>query len=318
MSALHPTHGKYSDCSGCSLCLLVCPVWREHRDLCLTPHGHAKALQQGIITEEMATNTLSCSLCMACLPVCPENLDIVEMILNLRRQLKVPDGQRERLLSMNSTPTTLPLTSCSTLLLPDLALQAAPRILSRTLDLLQIRQAADDGADIALALESATTIPELRLQQFLAPLRSLKKIIVAEGLLLRQLRRWLPATKIIGLGEALSSQENVRRNLRANDLYVIEPRAYHADYSRLVKYYDRLRTIHHCAFNLDLQRIAIPATVRNLQQRLGLAEPDDAAQTRWVLQGRQIDRIVVENLEDRAAFAAVCDIPVLHLAELAT
>jgi ferredoxin len=43
-----PASGKgYAACSGCSLCLLVCPVWRATRDIRLTPHGRAKALQHG-------------------------------------------------------------------------------------------------------------------------------------------------------------------------------------------------------------------------------------------------------------------------------
>ena len=312
MTALY--HKTYSDCSGCSLCLLVCPVWRQHRDLCLTPHGFAKALQQGISAAEIAADTLHCSLCMACVPVCPENIDLVDMILDLRRHLKAPFSQPE-LRANPDRPDAAPVSGSA--LLPDDALRASPEVLSRTLALLDLAQAPDDGADISLALEAGTEIQPQRLQQFLAPLRLLKKIIVADGLLLRHLRRWLPGANILGLGETLSRLEAVRRGLRANDLYVLEPRAYHAEYQRLVKYYDQLRLNYNCAFNLDLQRIAIPATMRNLQQRLGLAAIDDTAQTRWVLQGRQIGRIVVENLEDRAAFAALCDLPVVHLAELA-
>ena len=109
----------------------------------------------------------------------------------------------------------------------------------------------------------------------------------------------------------------VRRNLRASDLYVIEPRAYHADYPRLVKHYDRLRAECGSAFNLDLQRIAIPAAARSLPQRLGLEPVDDGVQLRWMLQGRNVTRIVVESIEDRAAFEGACALPVVHLADLA-
>ena len=43
-------NADYAACSGCSLCLLVCPVWRRRRDdLRLTPHGRAKALQHGAV-----------------------------------------------------------------------------------------------------------------------------------------------------------------------------------------------------------------------------------------------------------------------------
>ena len=100
------------------------------------------------------------------------------------------------------------------------------------------------------------------------------------------------------------------------DLYVIEPRAYHAEYQRLVKHNDHLRAESRSSFNLDLQRIAIPATSRSLPQRLGIVAPDDDEQARWVLHGRSITRIVVESLEDRAALEKVSDVPVVYLAEL--
>ncbi len=311
---------NYSDCSGCSLCLLVCPVWRQHRDISLTPHGHAKALQNVNSAADVVASVENCTLCMACEPVCPENIDIIGMILDLRRQLAAPTWLHELQTRVNERATrpVAPAPSSSTMLLPDQALYAYPDILARIVALLRsVNISDDDGSDISLALESGAAIPEQRLQRFLTQLRQLKRIIVADGLLLRHLKQWLPNANIIGLGVALSGHAVVRRNLRATDLYVIEPRAYHADYQRLVKYYDRLRVAHGCAFNLDLQRIAIPATARNLPQRLGLAASNDDGQTHWMLHGRSITRIVVENLEERAALEKASGFPVVHLAELA-
>jgi hypothetical protein len=175
----------------------------------------------------------------------------------------------------------------------------------------------DDGADIARALEAGVGVSPARRDEFLAPLRAAGFIIVGDGLLLRQLREWLPNTRVKSLGEALSTLSIVRNALRKDDLYVIETRAYHSDYERLVKHYSALRYERGCAFNLDLQRIAIPATVRSLDQRLGNAAIDDDAQARWLLQGRKIARIVVENLEDGAALAKVTDVPVVHVADIA-
>ena len=70
--------------------------------------------------------------------------------------------------------------------------------------------------------------------------------------------------------------------------------------SRLIGRYDRLRASSGCQMNLDLQRIAMPA----------------AGQARWILEGRRVERIVVEDLAERAAFGFAGK-PVLHLAELA-
>jgi heterodisulfide reductase subunit C len=340
----------HAACSGCSLCLLVCPMWRHHRDISLTAHGYAKALQHGAHANEIATALWSCTLCGACDPVCPEQIDVTGMILKLRRQLAHPDGHgctpgHDRFPLSSSLPqagergkvslcefhikmsalqarmqaeAVRPLTiqHPAVKLLPDQALRESPERLARIADLLGISVAEDDGADIALALEAGVVIPPQRLQRFLATWRGLHKIIIADGLLLKHLKQLLPKMNFVTLGEALSTHAAVRRSLRASDLYVIEPRAYHADYQRLVKHYDCLRTESGSAFNLDLQRIAIPATSRSLPQRLGLSAADDEAQARWVLHGRSITRIVVESLEDRAALEKVSDVPVVHLVDL--
>jgi len=306
----------HADCSGCSLCLLVCPVWRNTRDISHTPHGRAKAMQHGDAVD--AASVESCTLCMACDPVCPEQINHVEKTLKLRRQMDTRPALRALLARMEEKATQPITTSYAPAkLLPDQALLSHPEMLAQVSGLLGIPVAEDDGADIALALEAGVVVPAERLQRFLAPLRSTKKIVIADGLLLKHLKQLLPAIKFASLGEALSSHDVVRRNLRATDLYVIEPRAYHSDYQRLVKHYDRLRAAHGCAFNLDLQRIAIPAATRSLPQRLGQAAHEDESQARWVLHGRSIARIVVESLEDRAALEKVSAVPVLHLAELA-
>jgi ferredoxin len=313
----------YASCSGCGLCLLVCPVWRRSRDLGLTPLGRAKALQHGAVAADIAESIQSCTLCAACEPVCPEEIGLIAMTLDLRRQLPLPapmQSLRTRMDEQTARPPA-PRASSFAVLLPGKALRERSATLARTIGQLggkgKITLRDDDGGDIALALEAGVSIPAHRLERFLQPLRRLKRIVVADGLLLRHLQQWLPRSKIISLGEALSGLAVVRGALRASDLYVIEPRAYHADYQRLVKYYDALRSAAGCVFNLDLQRIAIPAAARSLAQRLGLEAIDDKVQTNWILQGRNITRIVVESIDDGAAFEQVSDCPVVHLADLA-
>ena len=329
---------SHAACSGCSLCLLVCPMWRQNRDIALTAHGYAKALQHGANANEIAAAVWRCSLCGACDPVCPECIDVTGMILNSRRQLTHFNEQNKCAILINARffkgsflgpennlgekdqSRALPTQNVLSMLLPDPILQENPDTLARVAALLgkgnELVIAEDEGADIALALEAGVEISPVRLQRFLDSMRQFKKIVVASGLLLKHLRTWLPALKFISLGEALSSMSAVRCSLRTTDLYVIEPRAYHADYQRLVKYYDRLRAESGCAFNLDLQRIAIPATLRSLSQRLGLSALDDDEQARWVLHGRNMMRIVVESLEDKAVFEKVSDVEVVYLADL--
>lgn len=319
----HQPRRDYASCSGCGLCLLVCPVWRREHDIGLTPLARAKALQHGAVAADIAGSIQSCTLCSACEPVCPEDIGLVAMTLDLRRQL-APSAAVRGLRAQMDEQAARPHTSRSSspaILLPGQALREHPATLARAAFLLggagNISNADDDGSDIALALEAGVAIPSQRLERFLQPLRGLGNIIVSDGLLLRHLRQWLPQAKITSLGSVLSGLAAVRRALRASDLYVIEPRAYHADYQRLVKHYDALRRATGCTLNLDLQRIAIPATARSLPQRLELEPFDDAVQTRWILQGRNIARIVVENIEDGDAFGKVSGLPVVHLADLA-
>lgn len=310
----------HPDCSGCGLCLLVCPLWRRKRDLQHSPQGWAKALQHGASPEELADAVQDCTLCRACDPVCPEQIDVSGMILKLRGKQAHPQAVVLQKHMAAQTRRPAPAYQEKAALLAGEALRAHPALLNRATTLLgkagALFVADDDGADISLALEAGVAVPHGRLAALIEPLRRADKVIAADGLLLPYLAQWLPAANIFSLGEALSSLKAVRRNLRTSDLYVIEPRAYHADYVRLVKHYNRLHKECGCDFNLDLQRIAIPATAHGLPQRLGLAESNDDEQVRWVLHGRNITRIVVESLEDRTALEKVSAVPVVHLAEL--
>ncbi len=292
----------HAACSGCSLCLLVCPAWRATRDPRISPEGRAKALQAGAAPAELAASADACTLCGACAPVCPEGIDLIGMTLAIRGAL--PDSPsrqaaRVRMSQRAASPETT--ASARAVILAGSALRARPEALARILELLDARVCEDGGEDILQALESGIPIPARRLDEFLVSLRAAPAVVADDGFWIRHLRAWLPGKTLTGLGEALTLLAAVRSGVRASDLYVIEPRAYHADYARLVKHYDRLRVERGCATNLDLQRIAIPA----------------AGEADWILKGRRVERIVVERIEDAEAFAHHAALPVVHVAELA-
>jgi NAD-dependent dihydropyrimidine dehydrogenase PreA subunit len=277
---------SHHDCSGCGLCLLVCPVWRESHDVRFTPKGRARAIQHGASRQDLAASTAGCTLCGACEPACPEELPLVDMVMDLRRGApfpQLPPGKHARK---------------KNLLLAGPGLRADAEHLQRTLALLEgCELAADDGADIVEALQAGREISEERLAAFLAPLGAARRLVVADGLLLRALRRWLADVAVCGLGEALLPA--IADKLRAGDMYVIASQAFNLDQARLIGRYDIVRTATGCEMNLDLQRIAQPA----------------AGQAAWILEGRRVERIVVEDLAERAAFAFAGK-PVLHVAEL--
>ncbi|MCF8178641.1 MAG: 4Fe-4S dicluster domain-containing protein [Sulfuritalea sp.] len=311
-----PALRDYSACSGCSLCFLVCPMWRARRDPRFSPEGLAKALQCGATAVELAAPLEACSLCGACDPVCPERIDLSGMIIDLRPALphSAEHDATQTKLAAQAAGATAP--AHGALLLPGPELRANPSLLARVQALLGYGLTEDDGADIAQALEVGIELPPARRRRFLNMLEG-RSLTVSDGLLLRQLRRWLPGARLQSLGEALSSLRAIRSRLTSADFYVIEPRAYHSDYERLVAYYDCLRQETGCAMNLDLQRIAIPALTQRLERRHEAFAEADLAEARWMLKGRQPGRIVVESLADRAMFERVCDVPVLHLAEVA-
>ena len=209
-------------------------------------------------------------------------------------------------------------------LLADAALAANAGVLAQTVALLGgMAVASDKGADIALALESGAAIAPARLEAFLSPLRGAQALVVADGLLLRVLRGWLPSSsssfplRAQSLGEAASRTVAVRAALGRGDFYVIEPRAYHADRERLVGHYDELRHATGCGINLDMQRLAVPTTANSLPQRAGRNRVDVSAQARWIVEGKAFSRIVVEDINDVAAFRTITDKPVLHVAQFA-
>jgi len=277
---------SHHDCSGCGLCLLVCPVWRQSRDVRFTPKGRARAIQHGASREDVAASTAGCTLCGACEPACPEELPLVGMVMELRRGTRLPE------LRLGNTAGK------KHLLLAGPALRADPERLARTLTLLEgYERVEDDGADIVAALESGTTLSDERLRAFLAPLCAAERLVVAHGLLLRAVRRWLPGIAVCGVCEALLP--SIAGKLGPGDLYIFASQSFNFDQARLIGAYDSLRAATGCEMNLDLQRIAMPA----------------AGQARWILEGRKVERIVVEDLAERAAFAFTGK-PVLHVAEL--
>ncbi len=98
---------------------------------------------------------------------------------------------------------------------------------------------------------------------------------------------------------------------------MIETRAYNAQRREFVALYDTLRRETGCFMNLDLQRVATPTGAASYQHHEGLKSiVSIEAQVRWLLEGRKAQRIVVEHLDDREAFATYTMIPVIHLAEV--
>ena len=273
-----------------------------------------------------------CVLCGACEPVCPENIEIMSMLIDLRRKTNnnIPqesDAQPMPAILQGKRATNH---THNILLLADEALchhltSPGKMLLNRVIELLSatanstgtVKQAQDNGSDITLALRSGVKVPSSRIGEFLDSIKYASKLVVCDGLLKRAMQQWLPDTEIISLGYALSSLPGIRQKLGAKDLYIIESQAYHADFNHMVAHYDELRRSSGCELNLDLQRLAMPTSGNTYQLERTIGGFDAARQGQWILQGLNIDRIVVESVDDGIVMGKVSDKPVIHVAELA-
>jgi len=311
-------------CTGCGVCSLPCPVWHQTHDIMLTLRGRALALQGGSSPEDLRQSIMACVLCGACEPACPVGIDTVGMTLDLRSILRM----RERSPLADSVLTNRPPQAhgqsttrrSSTLFLPDPALQSDDIRFKKILQLLESKGKAlsifNHGSYLAAAIEAGLELSQDQRAGFVLSLAGAEELVVTEGLLHRHLRRWLPQVRVIGLGEALLHLNPIRKALLPTDLYVIETRGFHADYARLIQFYDRMSRETGCYLNVDLQRIAIPTGAAGLQDRLGTNLLDPAKQVHLIMDGRTIDRIVVESIEDLEPFRQETGLKVIHVSEL--
>jgi ferredoxin len=284
-----------------------------------TRKARAKAMQGGATYEEISHSIDSCLLCGACEVACPEGIGLVGLNLHQRQELNrsrtaCPHWYPEEDHKINgkeSGPKAASLLLTGEMLGTDQ--ECCKAIIENLGGNNKTALAYDDGHDIARSMEAALPIPKERIEGFIMSLRPARMLIVAEGLLHRPLRKWLPGKKILGLGEALLSSASLRRNIGPGDLYVIESRGYHAEHSRLVVFYDRLRQETGCKTNLDLQRTAFSTGASSLQGRHDISAAGCVENAKRILKGRSVNRIVVEDFADMKAFTMASDIPVVHL-----
>ncbi len=313
------TRVDYTVCHGCGVCLLVCPTWQQTKDVTKTPHGWAKALQGGVPAQDLSAEAFTCMLCGACEPACPQEIEVMDFIFDLRRKgsdKKRADSQNQFI--VNLLDTAQPSTE-STLLIYGADLQSDATVLDKILQKLNVSTTlVPDSSDLVQQIEYGHTGAEKRLSSFLSPfMKKAQKIVVADRTLYRSIRKWLPDKKVVSLGEALTGLSAIRKALLDTDLYIIESRAYHANYQHFVKYYDAIRQERGCMMSLDMQRLAIPTIPSKFQEELNMGAADSKEQARWILQSRQPERIVVETVADRELFQGLVDVPVVHLVDVA-
>jgi len=307
-----------SQCNGCGVCMLSCPIWHQHHTKALTYCGRTRALIGGADEEDLAPAARGCILCGSCEPLCPMGIRTQQTTIRLRKNLSAR--------GFLPKPMTHPHTheagkASSHIVIPGRQLRANAPLAAAVLAFLGQKAGlhSDDGYDLLLTLESGQELNDVRLEGYITALAGAAEIIVADGLLFNVLRSLLPSSvKVKTLGQALLSNQSVRAGLKPTDLYMIETRAYNAHRREFVKVYDALRQETGCMMNLDLQRVATPTGAASMQHREGLATIISIEeQVKWLLEGRNPERIVVESLDDYEAFRTHTKLPIVHLAEVA-
>lgn len=248
-------------------------------------------------------------LCGSCEPTCSFGMQTVSATLDMKVLLNKDTAQKIKF-RKRARPALGPvLLACPSLLHKNI-------LIDKTLDILKGATIFDDnGDDISLALETGLGVPTSRINDFIDSLKNAKEIITTDGLIYRLLKRFLPEAIITGLGEALIRYGGLSDRLRKGDLYVIDARTYNAGFKNLVGIYDGLRRKTGCMMNLDLHRVATPtAVVRN---EAGSRSVDVKKQMQWMLAGRDAKRIIVERVEDKAAFESASGAPVFFVSEIA-
>ncbi|OGS28724.1 MAG: hypothetical protein A2218_11180 [Elusimicrobia bacterium RIFOXYA2_FULL_53_38] len=304
----------YEKCTGCGVCMLTCPVWRQTRDVMLTICGRTRVIQGGGSPEDVRESLMACVLCGACGSVCPAEVDTVGLTTELRMCLAGPKIPAPRKPSSGSGKAS------GKIFFPGHAMRENEKILKRALGLLEQNGFAsfEDSEISAMAAEMEAGIrpdPQ-RLKAFIRSMSDVTEIVAADGFLHRHLRQWLPGVRVTGLGEALLRRPDVKKAFKNTDLYIIEARGYHADHVRLVKVYDRMRLETGCRLNTSLQRAAIPTGATNLNKGSGAARVDAEEQARWIMDKRRPARVVVEAMEDLELFKKMSGPEVIHVSEL--
>ena len=263
-------------------------------------------MQYGVNGKELLPAATACVVCGACNSICPQNIDLVSLMLDLKS-----GDNNESDSGVYTGSTGGILVNC--IFIPGSALQKDSAMLERVSRYLNAKQRVEIYDDVALdvleAVESGGSIPKERLEKFLSGLTKAKKIIVDDGLLLRCLRDWLPERKVVALGYHLS--KTAVSGLRENDLYIVNARAFHADVATMQAHYAAMQSMVGCYMNLDLQRLAQP-TLSDIYP----GSLDMVRQIHHIIEGRDAKRVVVESLSDQGAFSRIVNVPVIHVAEL--
>jgi ferredoxin len=307
---------NYGDCIGCGLCILGCPAYEETGFDLLTARGRNKALQAGLGASEMAEPIWACTLCGYCDAICPNGVNNVKIVLDLRRQLSaktdvvqgfspsavvvqgfspaVSGGPKGLRYDSQEVPATRALVLGCTIR------ERAPHLIPSIEDFLRrIGRpigSADETCCGALDVEAGRVMPS-----------RVKAGVVADPVCLEQYD-----AEFLGL---LAMQHLDMFQFKAPFYYYAPHRIINRDHAIAYPLYDALRRRFDCGINLDLNRLARSTSASSIQGLSGRDARDIPAAVGRLLASSPAERIITCSPADYLAFKAYSGRETLFITE---
>ena len=264
---------NFGECIGCGLCILGCPAYEETGLDVLTARGRNKALQAGLVAEEMVEPIWACTLCGYCDAICPTHVHNVDIVLKLRRDLAGP--------VVASAPESRALVLGCTIR------ERAPHLIPSIVEFLRrIGKPAD------LSVESCCG--SLDVEAGLAMPASVKAGVVSDPICFEQYD-----ADFLGV---LAMQHLDLFELKTPFYYFAPHRILNRDDARVYPLYDALRREYGCDMNLDLNRLARSTSAGSVQGLSGKNARDISAAVARLLEHSKAERIITCSPADYLAF----------------
>jgi ferredoxin len=279
---------NFGDCIGCGLCILGCPAYEETGFDVLTARGRNKALQAGLAAPAMVESIWACTLCGYCDAICPSDVNNVEIVLHLRRELA----------AASQTPD---------LLMP--APSEAPRGTERRVEVVlgcTIRERAPHL--IASIREFLTrigrpsgTTDEMCCGSLDAEAGRARRVTVKAGVVADPVCLEQYDADFLGV---LAMQHLELFDLEPPFYYFAPHRLVNRDHARFYTLYDQLRRRFDCDMNFDLNRLARSTSAGSVQGLSGVNARDVSAAVARLLKDSRAERIITCSPADYLAFKA--------------
>jgi ferredoxin len=283
---------NFGDCIGCGLCILGCPAYEETGFDVLTARGRNKALQAGLAAPAIVESIWACTLCGYCDAICPSDVNNVDIVLHLRRELHdvrlKPDTTVEPSVLSGFSRTTH-LSGPTELVLGCTIRERAPHLVPSIREFLK-------RIGRPSVMTDETCCGSLQAEAGHSTRVTVKAGVVADPVCMEQYD-----ADFLGV---LAMQHLELFNLEPPFYYYAPHRLVNRDHARMYPLYNELRRRFGCDMNFDLNRLARSTSAGSVQGLSGENSRDVSAAVSRLLKDSRAERIVTCSPADYLAFKA--------------